>query len=177
MGTVVLIIGFCLVVGIPLYFMINHLTGIVKRDYIFDVKVVRKKGERLEFRNDYHNHKLPVIKLNFNGEKYNFLIDTGADINILNKPVFDVISNGNIEVASNGLITTAGSDVVSEKAVVSFKYGNKNFTEEFVLMDVTSSFQSIFNDKNMQLHGVLGSEFFKKHKWSVDFDNMVIWTK
>lgn len=177
MVTVVLIIVFCLVVGIPLYFMVNHLTKVVKRNYIFDVKVVRTKGEKLEFRNDYQNHKLPIVKLNFNGQKYNFLIDTGADVNILNKPIFDIISNGNINVTNNGLITTAGSDLVSEKADIAFKYGKKQFNENFVLVDVSNSFNSMLEDTNIQLHGILGSTFFKKHRWSIDFDNMIVWTK
>ena len=177
MSTVLLIIVFCLVLGIPLFYMINHLSIIIKRNYIFNLKVVRRKGTILEFSDVYHTHKLPVVKLSFNNQKYNILIDTGADINILNKSVFDAIYGGTISTLHNGLITTAGSDVVSEKAELSFKYINKVFTEEFVLLNLDKNFQSILEDKNMQLHGVLGSNFFEKHRWSVDFDNMVIWTK
>jgi predicted aspartyl protease len=177
MGTVLIIIVFCLVVGIPLYYMFTHIGKVIKRNYIFDIKMVKKNGDKLEFNNDYNNHKIPVIKLCFEGEKYNFLIDTGADVNLLNKSVFNEITKGNVETLTNGMIQTASSEVKSEKADLSFKYINKQFTENFVLFDLDVAFKNMLIDRNIQLHGVLGSEFFKKHRWSVDFDNMVIWTK
>ena len=177
METVLLIIVFCLAIGIPLYYMISHIGKVMKRDYIFDVKIVRKKGDKLEFNTDFNNHRVPVVKLSFEGQKYNFLIDTGADVNLMNKSVFNEITKGNVEVLTNGLIQTASSEVKSEKANLSFKYINKQFTEDFVLFDLDTAFKNMLADKKIQLHGVLGSEFFKKHRWSVDFDNMVIWTK
>lgn len=176
-GTISIIAILCIIVVLFIY-MVKGITTIVKRDYVFDVKVIKLKGNKLEFKTDYHNHKLPIVKLTFNGKKYNFLLDTGADINILNKSVLDRIDEDKtINILNNHGVTTASGVEKSEKADISFKYNNKVFIETFTIMNVDAAFQNILHDNGIQLHGVLGSKFFHKHKWSVDFDNMVVWTK
>lgn len=177
METAMLILGFSVFLGVPLYKVFSNIKKVIDRDYIFHMKFVKVKGDKLEFKRDFDNHKIPIIKLVFNDIKYNFLVDTGANINLINSSVFDTISEGKIEVKKNGFIQTASKQENTNKAIIDFKYINKHFTEEFVLMDLDTTFASVLKTDGIQLHGVLGSDFFFKHRWSVDFDNMVIWTK
>lgn len=175
--TVLIIIGFVVFLGIPLMYMLIHLNKVIQKNYIFDVKLFKRKGDILEFSNNYKTHKLPFISLNFNGQKYNFLLDTGADVNVINESAFNVISNGTIQLIPNGLIITAGTDVMSQKANVPFKYINKKFEETFAIMNLDANFNFLHKKHGVLLHGILGSNFFEAHRWSIDFENMVLWTK
>lgn len=165
-------------IGLPLFFMINSIKKVVLRDYIFDIKFVKLHNNKLEFKNDFQNHNLPIVKLKFGDTKYNFLIDTGADVNLVNKSLFDILNvNNDITSKERGLVITASGEEKSTEAILDFKYGNTKFQERMVIMDLDSAFAAILEDNKIQLHGVLGSTFFNKHKWAIDFDNMIVWTK
>lgn len=173
-----MILGLLIFIGLPLYFMVHSIGKIIKKDYIFDIKFMRLKGDKLKFRNNFANHRLPIISLTFDGFKYNFLIDTGADVNLLNESSFKAInSNGEISTVVNNNISTAGGNVETTMTTLNFKYGNNKFREDFVVINVDEAFNNVLMDNGIRLDGVLGIKFFDKHKWSLDFDNMVIWTK
>lgn len=178
-----LFLGVAVFVGLPLTYMVKSIKKVIDRDYIFDIKVVKVKGEKLEFKQDYANHELPIVRLNFNGNRLNFLLDTGANVNIINKDTFytsdiiNIVNANNINVEKAALVTTGSSTVQTEKTTLPFKYGNKKFEEVFRIMDMSEPFNYILDKHNIQIHGVLGTGFFSKYKWSIDFDTMVVWTK
>ena len=172
-----LFLGVAIFVGLPLTYMVKSIKKVIDKDYIFDIKVVKVKGEKLEFRQDYANHQLPIVKLNFNGNRLNFLLDTGADINIINKDTFNSIKTEDVNVEKAALVTTGSTAVTSEKTILPFKYGNKKFEEPFRIMNMSEPFNYLLDKHQIQIHGVLGTDFFSKYKWSIDFDTMVVWTK
>lgn len=172
------VLGLFIFLGIPLYFVFKSISKVINRDYIFNIRVIKLNGNKLDFKNNFKKHKLPILTLIFNGNKYNFLMDTGADINMLNKSAFDIINqDAKAKIEGNFNISTAGGDMNSELTTLNFKYGNKKFIENFTIINVDAAFNNVLIDNGIQLHGVLGSSFFEKHKWSLDFDNMVVWTK
>lgn len=164
------------VLGFPLYFMFKHIMNVMKRNYIFDIKFMKLRGNKIQFKKDYKRHSLPIVRLNFYGKTLNFLIDTGADVNVMNiKALMELPVSIPMKPAGN--VTTGGGEVNAFNASMKFSYEKDFFDEEFSLLDMDAPFANVFNDNGIMLHGVLGSKFFNKYRWVIDFENMVIWTK
>jgi len=175
---ILVILGFLLILGIPLFYMVKHIRAVIKKEYIFNLRVLRLKDNKLKFKKDFEKHKLPIIRLTLYGVEYNFLLDSGADVNMFNKDIFNNIkTTNNLEELPNSKVTTGSGIEESTKCTLNFDYDNYKFREEFVLMPMTDVFTVVLHDNNIQLHGVLGSKFFTTHQWELDFNNMVIWTK
>lgn len=173
-----MVLGILLFVVYPLYRVVKHIHTIIKREYVFDLKILRLKGNKLTFKKDFEKHRLPIIRLVFFGVEYNFLLDTGADVNLINESVFDKIKAlYSVNSTDNKSIITASGLEKSTKTNLEFSTSDSKFNEEFVIMNLDNTFNMVLHDNAIQLHGVLGSKFFLDNKWSLDFNNMVIWTK
>lgn len=174
-----------IVIGALGFFMVKHLTNVINKKFVYDNGIVKstvKNGvEIIQFSQDHMKKGgLPVIPLKFNGLTYNFLIDSGANINVLDRRVFEEVNKDKtISLREGTTITTGGgvSEEVGQKADITFKYKNRKFEEIFDILDVSVAFDNIQLVDGVTLHGILGTHFFNKHRWILDFENMVVWIK
>ena len=172
-----LIILFTILIGVPMFYMVKHIKDIIMKDYIFDIKFVKLSKSKLQFKKDYLNHKLPIVKVFIKDIEFNFLIDTGADTNIINESVYEGTKEEAAVQVGQTVMATASGFVNSKTVNVKFKAQDSEFFEEFAVMDLTAPFAALLKDNGVQISGILGSRFFNKHKWAIDFDNLVLWTK
>ena len=52
------------------------------------------------------------------------------------------------------------------------KYKDLSFTEEFVVSDLDTVFSEVKKNTGVQIHGILGSKFFEKYKYIIDFKEL-----
>lgn len=137
---------------------------------------------KIPFRESMDLFNIPMITLKNNGLKLRFMIDTGSDNSYLSLEAKKLIEEkGSIldKIKTKYTIVTGNGEVNTEEdLLLSLKYDNKEFIESFSCIDIGNNFK-VF--KGVELHGILGSKFFKKYKYQIDFNKLHIkyksWTK
>lgn len=140
---------------------------------------------------EYRNHKkipipfkesmdllsVPVVTFVNNGVKLHFLLDTGSDYSYIDSQVVPTLeikerNNQSIKVSTgNGSVESEG------KVVMDIHYKEHSFEESFVVQDLASHFERAFGSYGVIVHGVLGSAFFAKHKYEINFEDFTAYSK
>lgn len=132
--------------------------------------------EKMSFKESLDLADLPIITFYNNNKKINLLLDTGANLSIINKEALSQYTH--TEVQGRG--TTSGIDGVPRE--VSFTslnlyYGDKKFEEEFQILDMQDAVNNVKTTTGVTMMGILGNNFFKKYRYVLDFDKLVAYSK
>lgn len=130
------------------------------------------KKESISFKESIDLVGLPIITFTNNRKKLHFLLDTGSDMSYINKSILPHLKYKDIDKEIN-IVNSSGSTMSQGCCELSFKYKKQEFIEEFYKNDLDEAFRAIKEDSGVQLHGILGSRFFTKYKYILDFDNLV----
>ena len=128
------------------------------------VKIIRMK--------DY-----PIVVGSLNGKKAFFLVDSGANITILN--INDVKrykikyskSISKVKIIS-GL--TANQREILVATNTSLYLGNRKIEACFKLLDLSNLKDSIGASNGVWINGIIGSDLMKKYKFTIDYGNQEI---
>lgn len=141
-----------------------------------DIKKSYRK--RISFKEALDLAELPVVTFIGKGRKLNFLIDTGANNSILNQK--DVDKMQLVCEEFEGVETnTAGGNISLNKMVnLEIRFDDKRVYEEcFLVSDMSEAFDAIKEESGVTIHGILGSNFFAKHKYIIDYDSLALYVK
>lgn len=122
--------------------------------------------------------ELPIITFYVGDKKLNFLLDTGSNLSHINAAVLDSIPYTPLNVTSEiaGIEGNKQETGFCELYVKTTNEGSE-FIEMFAVSDLSGSFGIVKEESGVQLHGILGSVFFKKYKYIIDFDNLKVYFK
>ena len=56
-------------------------------------------------------------------------------------------------------------------------YRNQKFHEEFSAADLNKAFNAVKQETGVQIHGILGSRFFEKYQYVLDFKELAAYIK
>ena len=56
-------------------------------------------------------------------------------------------------------------------------YKSQKFIDRFYISDLDEAFGAIKAETGVQIHGILGSKFFAKYKYILDFDSLIAYSK
>lgn len=176
---VIFIIGLAL-----LSFTIQHLRNVIGREFKYHFEAFKfkatKTGEIITLlEHDFSKSGMPIIEVKIQDKTHKFMLDSGANINVLDKAAFDALNDSSIEKFESKGFTTASGDSTDNvfKANIDFKHKQRKFNETFEILDMSGPFGSIAAKDGVKIQGILGSHFFKKHRWTIDFENLIVWTK
>lgn len=130
-----------------------------------------KENTKISFKEGLDLTELPIATFNCNGNKLHFLLDTGSNISYIDKRVLKTLPHESTNTKSN-TIGVEGSGVNTYHYKVTIGYKDNEFTEEFGAIDFTNSFDIIEKESGIKLHGILGSRFFEKYKYILDFKEL-----
>lgn len=130
-----------------------------------------------------HKIKLPIIGLSHTGLPLLivkaqvlglcFLLDTGSNINVLDKRVaeFFQLSGGTAQQQQFGIDgTLQTTDVVK----LTFSLEEREYKADFSVMDLSSAFGKVEEESGIQIHGLLGCSFMEQQKWVLDFEKLCL---
>lgn len=175
-----------ILIGVYGKFLTNHLTKVMKEEFKYHLGLVKKDTnlfqDTISFKDNYlkKNSELPIIKLNVEGRMCNLLLDSGANINILNESVFNKINKDQtIKVVKAEEHITVGSGSMEQVGVanLNFSYQKLKFTQEFDILNMSEAVGLLSKRTGLVIDGILGSKFFKENQWSLDFDKLIVWVK
>jgi len=130
-----------------------------------------KHKQKISFSNKSH---IPIITVKIDGKKYRFGIDTGAEVNVLNKHLKGSFGNDILKnFKSSNLHGLGGVNQEVESAELSnFKIRKKDCENyEFLLTDLTS-FEEKYGQK---LDGILGYPFLLNNILSINYQKQKIY--
>lgn len=140
---------------------------------------INKRRTGISFKESIDLTELPVITLYNDGQKLNFLLDTGSNISHFNSKAEELLKRYD-EVHKTGfdIATATGVTEGSNRWVgIPLQYKKQSFIEDFMLLDLQEAFDSVKKENGVQLHGILGNSFFIKYRYVLDFEDLVAYTK
>lgn len=139
-------------------------------------KLEEKVSNTMSFREALALAELPVVTFYQGDKKLNLLLDTGANISIIDKEVASIINTKETPRVSK--ITGIGGSV-NDVAIVDIvlQYKNNTFEDGFQVTDMSSTFSAIKNTTGVTIHGIIGNKFMQKYKYILDFDKMIAYSK
>ena len=73
---------------------------------------------------------------------------------------------------------TAGGETLSEGFVTfDISYKNQQFENDFEVADVVQAWDDVTREIGVTIHGILGSQFFNRYKYQIDFENLAAYSK
>ena len=60
-----------------------------------------------------------------------------------------------------------GNKVINSYGELKLYYKNKEFVDDFTIMNLDNAFDQIKQESGVQIHGILGNRFFEKYKSSI----------
>lgn len=137
---------------------------------------LHKLKYKISFRESMDLTALPVITFTNNGKKLNFLLDTGSNFSYINTSILEGLDyqmSGN----QSEMIGVEGNTVTNDTGVMNIYYKDKSFELQFNSNNMDSAFTTVKNTSGVQLHGILGSLFFQRYKYVLDFDSLIAYIK
>ena len=55
-------------------------------------------------------------------------------------------------------------------------YKDKEYQEDFQVIDLSKAFGVIKSESGVNLHGILGNSFFQKYKYVINFDELIVYS-
>lgn len=159
-----------LVIGLGLFFIIYKM--------IKELSI--KNKYYIEFFKGKNKDSLPLIRLKIRDKYRLFLIDTGANVNVLAAQALKHIMDKNdvLEIVGTDNVSGIGSDSKDDFKIVreTVSYNGEEFKEDFVIMDNWEEVRNrIAENCGKSIVGILGANFFEKHRWLLDFEKRVVW--
>lgn len=119
---------------------------------------------------------LPIITVNCDTTKLNFLLDTGSNMSQVNTKVLSCIKY-KINKDKNSVIGIEGNAKNTDCCLIDFNYKNQFFTNTFLINDLSKVFDTIKVEYGVQIHGIIGNDFITKYKYILDFDKYIAYPK
>lgn len=138
----------------------------------------RSNRKKISFKEAIDLTELPVVTFIGKDRKLNFLIDTGANNSILNESVADKMKL-ECEEFEGVETNTAGGNINLNKIVnLVIKFDDKReYDECFLVSNMDEAFNSVKEETGVMIHGILGSNFFTRNKYIIDFDSLALYVK
>lgn len=134
-------------------------------------------------KDSFNKTNYPLIKVRIKDKYKYFLVDTGANTNIVSSTIMDTLykNTDQIKVVGNTKILGVGDNSNSNSSPIieeTIHIQGEKFIETFNVISSWEEARLAISDAcKIDVVGILGSEFFKKSKWVIDFEQCIIWVK
>lgn len=135
-----------------------------------------RNTQKMSFKQGFDLTELPIITLTNNGKNINFLLDTGSDSSYINQSILNNYTYTETEYMSP-MIGVEGNKKDCNIIKMNVTYEDKSYQNEFLVMDMDRAFDVIKKENGVNLHGILGSKFFRKYQYVLDFDKLIAYSK
>ena len=117
---------------------------------------------------------LPIVSFTQNGKCFNFLIDSGASISVLNSTALSNIECIDIE-GEQQIYGIDGSKIDVSLVGVKMYSHNHKFVEVFQVCDVPG-LNNIREEYDLEVVGILGNSFLKRYSFIIDFARLTAYS-
>lgn len=142
---------------------------------------IEKKRQLLEKKNmsfleSINLTGIPIISFVNNDQIINLVLDTGSNTNIIDKETLKSLDY-KVSDTKNSVIGIAGTTEESNYVLVPLSYKKREYDMICLASDMSESMAAIKETYGVTIHGLLGTGFFTKYKYTLDFDEMIAYSK
>lgn len=138
-------------------------------------KPKEKQGE-ISFQAGYDLTDLPIVTLKQGDRKLNFLLDTGATDSLIDANVLKTLEHSPTDMCTE-VMDINGHRKTANYYVVTLSFKDRDYTFVYASMNMTSAFGDVKKNTGVTVHGIIGSKFFNKFKYILDFDELIAYSK
>lgn len=135
----------------------------------------KPKPSKMSFRETMDLCDLPIVTFINNGNKFNFLLDTGASKSVINAEILQSMSFKETD-NSGKVYGLDGKRYETSYVNILLNYRGKEYEEEFQVLDMSVPFGNLKNDYGINVHGILSSAFFEKYRYILDYNELVAYS-
>lgn len=140
------------------------------------VKQARIRRYTLSFKDAMDLVELPVVTFYHGKKKLNFLLDTGSSESIINSSSLDKLIYTELDY-QKPLMGMEGNVCMNKTITTIISYSGLKFDHPFIAANMSEAFGKIKEETGVTIHGILGSDFFSRYKYVLDFDKLVFYKK
>ena len=119
---------------------------------------------------------LPLIVVEINQQNLCFLLDTGSNKNLIDQRVYEFFKELVEAVGSSTILGLEGNKLDTPIIKLSFNFESHSYSTNFNVIDSTNAFGAIEKESDIQIHGILGNEFFMENEWVLDFEKLTVYS-
>lgn len=140
-------------------------------------KITGKSKKIMDFHTSMDLVGMPVVTFYQGDKKFHFILDTGANDCIIDSNILHKIKHtkGNVEATVTGIDgnETEGGGICA----ITLSFQGQNYAYVYQIQNLKGIFDSIKKETGVTLHGIIGSSFFNKFKYVLDFDKLIAYSK
>ena len=136
----------------------------------------KRNNSKISFKEAMDLVELPVVTFYNGDKKLNFLLDTGSNVSYINSSIISLLDHEKTDKKMD-TIGIEGNKVSNQFCKMSVTYKNQVFEEEFSIAGLDEAFNVIKQESGVQIHGILGSKFFERYKYVLDFKELIAYIK
>lgn len=140
------------------------------------IEAYHKAKNGISFKESMDLTELPVITFEHNKKKLNFLLDSGSNASYINESVLKGLDYKMLEGLAE-MIGVEGNKINNSVCLINISYKEKIFEVQFNINNMDEAFRHIKKESGVQIHGILGSLFFQRYKYILDFDTLKAYIK
>ena len=118
--------------------------------------------DEISFQKIYYQTKLPIINVEINNTTHYFVIDTGANTNVLNQSITDTLSL-NYNSSNERILGLNGSQHSSSETELTLIINTHEYTDTFSIIDIDPVLSRIKYESGITITGLLGTPFLNKY--------------
>ena len=137
---------------------------------------IKRNNRKMSFREAMDLAEMPVVTFYQGDKKFNFLLDTGSNYSHISKEAAKEIQGETMEAQAK--VSGIGEGTTSGVCRTTLSYKGADYDIDLSITDhLTDAFAAIKTETGVQVHGLIGNQFFQKHKYVLDFEELVAYTK
>lgn len=166
-------------ITVGLVALVFMLVLIMKDLTVCYIKKHRKNSTTISFKESLDLTEMPIVTFTHNGNKLNFLLDTGSNHNLIDESAADLLKISAGEMVMHTSVNAGGKEKAEPRPKVEMTVGYKDnvFTDSFYIIDMAEPFNEIKKESGVTVHGIIGNAFMSKYKYVLDFDEMIAYYK
>jgi hypothetical protein len=134
------------------------------------------KVEVISFQQGFDLTSMPIVTFYQGENKFNFVLDTGSNSNVIDSNILGCIKHEKLDTTSTHYGVEGNKKSVDTCKIV-ITYKDKVYEDMYLITDMKKAFDGIKQTTGVTLHGLIGSKFFNKYKYVLDFDELIAYSK
>lgn len=131
----------------------------------------------VSFRQGFVSPNIPIATFSQGDKDIVFLLDTGSDNNVINKGALDYVEHEMLEGGDTTTLSGVNGTTEVEHCSIKFSCEDDTYKADFLVADLNEAFNTIKKGHCITIHGILGSNFLRKHNVVLDFNNLTAYSK
>lgn len=132
-----------------------------------------KKVSKNSFKQSLDLTGLPIITFYQGDKKLNFLIDTGSTGCHIDSRY---VPKDATPAGTTSVFGMEGNSQQAHSYFLNIYLNDRKYVVECLASNLTNAFNEVKSTTGVTLHGILGSNFFKKYNYIIDFEEFIFYT-